>query len=89
MLYNFFEDSVPSAATWRVVLHGLQEVTLGPAPQFDEIRHAVICSELKNLYVGLTRARNHCWIWEESEKGEPMKVRKPLIAIIVTTYVRG
>ncbi|KAG8732236.1 hypothetical protein FRC11_014976 [Ceratobasidium sp. 423] len=74
LLYNFFEDSVPSASTWRVILHGLEGARLGPVPRFDEIRHAVICTELKNLYVGLTRARNHCWIWDVSEKAEPMKL---------------
>ncbi|CAE6379695.1 unnamed protein product, partial [Rhizoctonia solani] len=74
LLYNFFEDSVPSASTWRVILHGLEGTRLGPVPRFDEIRHAVICTELKNLYVGLTRARNHCWIWDVSDKAEPMKL---------------
>ncbi|KAH7337987.1 hypothetical protein B0J17DRAFT_706450 [Rhizoctonia solani] len=74
LLYNFFEDSVPSESTWRVILQGLHAANLGPAPRFDEIRHAVICTELKNLYVGLTRARNHCWIWDVSEKAEPMKL---------------
>ncbi|KAB5592704.1 TPR and ankyrin repeat-containing protein 1 [Ceratobasidium theobromae] len=74
LLYNFFEDSVPSASTWRVILHGLEKSDFGPVPRFDEIRHAVICTELKNLYVGLTRARNHCWIWDISDKAEPMKV---------------
>ncbi|QRV93433.1 UvrD-like helicase carboxy-terminal domain protein [Ceratobasidium sp. AG-Ba] len=74
LLYNFFEDSTPTASTWRVVLHGLTGVDAGPIPRFDEIRHAVICTELKNLYVGLTRARNHCWIWDVSEKAESMKI---------------
>ncbi|CAE7089127.1 unnamed protein product [Rhizoctonia solani] len=73
LLYNFFEDSVPSASTWRVILHGLDGARLGPIPRFDEVRHAVICTELKNLYVGLTRARNHCWVWDVSDKAEPMK----------------
>ncbi|CUA74878.1 TPR and ankyrin repeat-containing protein 1 [Rhizoctonia solani] len=74
LLYNFFEDSVPSESTWRVILQGLHGKDIGPVPRFDEIRHAVICTELKNLYVGLTRARNHCWIWDVSEKAEPMKL---------------
>ncbi|CAE7232048.1 unnamed protein product, partial [Rhizoctonia solani] len=74
LLYNFFEDSVPSESTWRVILQRLHATNIGPAPRFDEIRHAVICTELKNLYVGLTRARNHCWIWDVSEKAEPMKI---------------
>jgi ATP-dependent exoDNAse (exonuclease V) beta subunit len=75
LLCNFFEDSAPTASTWRVILHGLQEVHMGTVPRFDEIRHAVICTELKNLYVGLTRARRQCWIWDQSEKAAPMKVR--------------
>ncbi|QRW07579.1 P-loop nucleoside triphosphate hydrolase [Ceratobasidium sp. AG-Ba] len=74
LLYNFFEDSTPTYSTWRVILHGLQGDSMGPLPQFDETRHAVICTELKNLYVGLTRARNNCWIWDMSEKAEPMKI---------------
>ncbi|CAE6459263.1 unnamed protein product, partial [Rhizoctonia solani] len=74
LLYNFFEDSVPNESTWRVILQGLRATNIGPVPRFDEIRHAVICTELKNLYVGLTRARNHCWIWDVSEKAEPMKL---------------
>ncbi|KDN37508.1 hypothetical protein RSAG8_10107, partial [Rhizoctonia solani AG-8 WAC10335] len=73
LLYNFFEDSVASDTTWRIVLNGLNCNKFGPLPQFDEVRHAVICSELKNLYVGLTRARNHCWILDVSERAEPMK----------------
>ncbi|QRW07577.1 P-loop nucleoside triphosphate hydrolase [Ceratobasidium sp. AG-Ba] len=84
LLYNFFEDSTPAASTWRVILHGLQGANNGPIPRFDEIRHAVICTELKNLYVGLTRARNHCWIWDVSEKAEPMKtfwIKQNLIAL--------
>ncbi|KDN37507.1 hypothetical protein RSAG8_10106, partial [Rhizoctonia solani AG-8 WAC10335] len=73
LLYNFFEDSVASATTWRIVLHGLDSSRHRSLPQFDPIRHAIICSELKNLYVGLTRARSHCWIWDISERAEPMK----------------
>ncbi|CAE6529326.1 unnamed protein product [Rhizoctonia solani] len=74
LLYNFFEDSVASDATWRIVLNGLDSSKYHPLPQFEEVRHAVICTELKNLYVGLTRARNHCWILDVSERAEPMKM---------------
>ncbi|CAE7234107.1 unnamed protein product [Rhizoctonia solani] len=73
LLYNFFEDSVASATTWRIVLHGLDSSKYRSLPEFDPIRHAVICSELKNLYVGITRARSNCWIWDISERAEPMK----------------
>ncbi|KAG8690837.1 hypothetical protein FRC11_008770 [Ceratobasidium sp. 423] len=73
LLYNFFEDSVASATTWRIVLTGLESSKHRLLPQFDAVRHAVVCTELKNLYVGLTRARNHCWIWDVSERAGPMK----------------
>ncbi|KAG8760240.1 hypothetical protein FRC11_000711 [Ceratobasidium sp. 423] len=73
LLYNFFENSVASAATWRIVLRGLDSSKYRALPQFDVVRHAVICTELKNLYVGLTRARNNCWIWDVSERAGPMK----------------
>ncbi|KAG8753172.1 hypothetical protein FRC11_007661, partial [Ceratobasidium sp. 423] len=74
LLYNFFEDSVASDTTWHIVLNGLDSSKYHPLPQFEEVRHAVICTELKNLYVGLTRARNHCWILDVSGRAEPMKV---------------
>ncbi|EUC55029.1 P-loop nucleoside triphosphate hydrolase, putative, partial [Rhizoctonia solani AG-3 Rhs1AP] len=73
LIYNFFEDSIASATTWRIVLYGLDSSKYRSLPEFDAIRHAIICSELKNLYVGITRARNHCWIWDISERAEPMK----------------
>lgn len=74
LLYNFFEDS-PVKGEWRVVLNGIStEKRLGVAiPAFDELRHVGVCSELKFLYVGLTRARNNLWIWDASPWAEPMK----------------
>ncbi|KAG8938168.1 hypothetical protein FRC03_007557 [Tulasnella sp. 419] len=67
LLYDFFEDSPATAADWRVVLNCLNEDNV-LAPRFDEIRHAVLQTELKFLYVGLTRAQNRVWIWDTSEK---------------------
>lgn len=32
---------------------------------FVDSKHNVLCSELKQLYVGLTRARKRLWICEE------------------------
>ncbi|KAH6917673.1 hypothetical protein BKA70DRAFT_1178689 [Coprinopsis sp. MPI-PUGE-AT-0042] len=76
LLYKFFEDSLADLGQWRVVLNLLGSHA-GPgsvnAPRFDETRHAGICSELKFLYVAITRARKNLWIVDCSEKAEPMK----------------
>ncbi|KAJ7725516.1 hypothetical protein DFH07DRAFT_853912 [Mycena maculata] len=77
LLYNFFEDSTVNEAQWRVVLNALEtpgQVENVPAPLFDETRHAGVCSELKFLYVAITRARNNVWIADTSPKGEPMRI---------------
>ncbi|KAG8875574.1 hypothetical protein FRB98_007728 [Tulasnella sp. 332] len=76
LLYDFFADSPASAADWRVVLNALNESERDgiPAPRFDDARHAAIQSELKSLYVGLTRAREHIWLWDSSSTGNAMKV---------------
>jgi superfamily I DNA/RNA helicase len=49
-LYNFFEDSPFDASRWRLVLN-LSEQSSGvtPAPGFDDVRHAGICTEVKNM----------------------------------------
>ncbi|KAG8809366.1 hypothetical protein FRC17_003478, partial [Serendipita sp. 399] len=75
LLYNFFQDSVVKSE-WRVVLNAIEEkkrVGLS-CPTFDPLRHQGVCSELKFLYVGLTRARNQLWIWDSSPEAEPMKL---------------
>ncbi|KAG8982213.1 hypothetical protein FRB93_008309 [Tulasnella sp. JGI-2019a] len=73
LLYNFFADSPCSAADWRVVLNCLTDQVDIAAPEFDDARHAGIQSELKFLYVGLTRARKHIWIWDSSSIGDALK----------------
>ncbi|KAG2023736.1 hypothetical protein CC2G_001355 [Coprinopsis cinerea AmutBmut pab1-1] len=75
LLYKFFEDSKIDLGQWRVVLN-LVEAANGTqiAPRFDETRHAGVCSELKFLYVAITRARKNLWIVDCSDKAEPMKV---------------
>ncbi|KAJ7671910.1 hypothetical protein B0H17DRAFT_1141332 [Mycena rosella] len=75
LLYNFFEDSSVSEAQWRVVLNIIENRVVGsaPAPAFDGMRHASVCTELKFLYVAITRARNNLWIADCSTKGEPMR----------------
>jgi len=77
LLYNFFGDSAIKNE-WRVVLNGIdpKERDGVAVPAFSELRHVGVCSELKFLYVGLTRARNNLWIWDTSPWGEPMRVSK-------------
>jgi len=74
LLYNFFEDSSVESE-WRVVLNGIPPEKRGgiAVPEFNKLRHTGVCSELKFLYVGLTRARNNLWIWDTSVWADPMK----------------
>ncbi|EGN93944.1 hypothetical protein SERLA73DRAFT_78326 [Serpula lacrymans var. lacrymans S7.3] len=74
LLYNFFRDSSVDLSQFRVLLNSLEENLSISAPRFDELRHAGVCSELKFLYVAITRARNNLWIVDSSVKAEPMKV---------------
>ncbi|KAG8794853.1 hypothetical protein FRC16_010327 [Serendipita sp. 398] len=75
LLYNFFQDSVIKSE-WRVVLNAIEEQKRAGLsyPTFDPLRHQGVCSELKFLYVGLTRARNQLWIWDSSPEAESMKL---------------
>lgn len=70
LLYNFFEDSEVELSQWRIILRALDECN---APQFDELRHASVCAELKFLYVAITRARENVWIADCSLKADPIR----------------
>ncbi|KAI6021206.1 P-loop containing nucleoside triphosphate hydrolase protein [Pisolithus marmoratus] len=80
-LYNFFEDSNVDLSRWRLVLAATGGVGEGcnqrqrqvPCFERDENRYAGVCSELKFLYVGMTRACKRLWIVDNSDKAEPMK----------------
>ena len=77
-------------AEWRVVLNAVEEKKRGnlSIPAFNELRHLGVCAELKFLYVGLTRARNHLWIWDSSPAAEYMKVGGIFYiwALLTTTF---
>ncbi|RXW22210.1 hypothetical protein EST38_g3633 [Candolleomyces aberdarensis] len=75
LLYRFFEDSTVDLSQWRVVLNLVKGATGQSlsAPRFDEERHAGICSELKFLYVAITRSRKNLWIIDCSDKAKPIK----------------
>ncbi|CAG8521874.1 1680_t:CDS:10 [Paraglomus brasilianum] len=63
LLYNFFTDS-PACLKWRVVLSALDNYA-DRTQSFSHEKHYILSSELKNLYVAITRARQHVWIFEE------------------------
>src|SRR5258707_5868956 len=65
LLYNFCGSSPASAAQWRAV-----------GRQVDTNKYRVLESELKRLYVAVTRARLHIWIWDSSKTADPMLVRR-------------
>ncbi|VFQ92350.1 unnamed protein product [Cuscuta campestris] len=80
LLYNFFGSS-PLGNQWRVVydfmstkrLELVDMRFLESFPCFTEERHAVLCSELKQLYVAITRTRQRLWICESVEEfSKPM-----------------
>ncbi|KAG1881873.1 hypothetical protein C8R48DRAFT_682497 [Suillus tomentosus] len=74
LLYNFFEDSAVDLSRWRVVLDGVDGQRYVPNFDRDEVQYAGVCSELKLLYVGITRARKNLWIVDKSNKSDPMRL---------------
>ncbi|XAR48021.1 RNA helicase [Bertholletia excelsa] len=71
LLYNFFGSS-PLRNQWRVIYQYMQEQDLldldVSSPSFNQARHNVLCSELKQLYVAITRTRQRLWICEKTEE---------------------
>ncbi|XP_037494074.1 TPR and ankyrin repeat-containing protein 1, partial [Jatropha curcas] len=74
LLYNFFGSS-PPRNNWRVVFEYMKEQNLldESSPVFNMAKHNVLCSELKQLYVAITRTRQRLWICENLEEfSKPM-----------------
>ncbi|GKD63639.1 UvrD-like helicase, ATP-binding domain, P-loop containing nucleoside triphosphate hydrolase, partial [Tanacetum coccineum] len=73
LLYNFFGTS-PLKDQWRVIYgymkehNWLDEKLPQSFPTFNEARHSLLCSELKQLYVAITRTRQRLWICENKEE---------------------
>ncbi|KAF8594602.1 P-loop containing nucleoside triphosphate hydrolase protein [Ceratobasidium sp. AG-I] len=65
LLYNFFSQSPASLSAWQYLLRGVTPNQ--KSTQFSPPPPAVLCSELKLLYVAITRARRRCWIWDGGE----------------------
>ncbi|GMJ04502.1 hypothetical protein HRI_004119400 [Hibiscus trionum] len=76
LLYNFFGSS-PLKNQWRVVYEYMKEQGLVDStcrfPSFEHANHHIMCSELKQLYVAITRTRQRLWICEnDDEFSEPI-----------------
>ncbi|CAI2183598.1 14619_t:CDS:2, partial [Funneliformis geosporum] len=72
LLYNFFADS-PALLKWRVILSDLEDYSKG-VRTFSPENHYILSSELKHLYVAITRARERLWIFDEDIKlSEPIR----------------
>ncbi|KAJ3739795.1 hypothetical protein DFH05DRAFT_1546449 [Lentinula detonsa] len=76
LLYDFFGDSPAKLSQWRLILGALYDRSMVAAPDVErnKQRYASICSELKFLYVAITRARENVWIVDSSERSEPMRM---------------
>ncbi|KAM4119943.1 hypothetical protein ACJW30_03G097500 [Castanea mollissima] len=72
LLYNFFGSS-SLKNEWRVIYKYMEEQDLLDStlpisfPSFNKAKHNVLCSELKQLYVAITRTRQRLWISENSK----------------------
>ena len=85
IIYNFFDRSIMTSADWRVVYGFFQHLELPaedreaePFPRFEEGRHRLLCSELKALYVAVTRARRQLIFYDGS-----LPTRKPLRELLL------
>ncbi|KAG9004067.1 hypothetical protein FRB90_011077 [Tulasnella sp. 427] len=66
LLYDFFEDSQASPKHWKALLKATRSANLKDTGQLD----AILQTELKSFYVGMTRARERVWFWDSGSKGE-------------------
>uniref|UniRef100_A0ACD5XV05 Uncharacterized protein n=1 Tax=Avena sativa TaxID=4498 RepID=A0ACD5XV05_AVESA len=72
LLYNLFSSS-PLRNRWRVVYDYMKNKDILSSPEenshpdFDRSKHYLLCSELKQLYVAITRTRQRLWIRENTD----------------------
>lgn len=79
LLYNFFATSALKRR-WGIIYEYMKEKNILDSQlrincqSFVDSKHNVLCSELKQLYVALTRAKKRLWICEEDveEFSKPM-----------------
>ncbi|XP_062112272.1 uncharacterized protein LOC133823483 isoform X1 [Humulus lupulus] len=76
LLYNFLSSS-PIKNQWRVIYEFMKENNIilhevpTSFPSVNEAKHRLLCSEIKQLYVAVTRTRQRLWIFE-NELSHPM-----------------
>ncbi|CAE6406297.1 unnamed protein product [Rhizoctonia solani] len=77
IVYGFFTESDVSSSEWNkiAVLEAYEEYGVTRFPKTPDMSTiaAGICSELKQLYVAVTRARHNCWLWDSGPTAEMMK----------------
>ncbi|KAG8706086.1 hypothetical protein FRC11_008525, partial [Ceratobasidium sp. 423] len=83
LLYNFFSSS-ESPEAWDFV-HGVPLRV--HRNDHDCIPPPLLCAELKLLYVAITRARKHCWIWDHGHVHDAMQLFWLSQGLIVTGSV--
>ncbi|KAL2892243.1 TPR and ankyrin repeat-containing protein 1 [Bienertia sinuspersici] len=70
LLYNFFGSS-PLKEQWRIIYEYMEKKHCLSSPlKYPELTNArrdVLCYELKQLYVAITRTRQRLWICEDSD----------------------
>ncbi|CAH1443461.1 unnamed protein product [Lactuca virosa] len=76
LLYDFFTTSSFSNE-WRIIYEYMKEKDLNMSStvmcsSFDMEKHVVLCSELKQLYVAITRTRQRLWISETTGFSQPI-----------------
>ncbi|PWA41896.1 DNA helicase, UvrD/REP type, P-loop containing nucleoside triphosphate hydrolase [Artemisia annua] len=77
LLYDFFTTSSFSNE-WRIIYDYMKEKDLPNSSStalgscFHMEKHAVLCSELKQLYVAITRTRQRLWIFETTGFSYPI-----------------
>lgn len=71
LIYDFFSKN-DNSTSYRS-LHLL----LANGKDFDAIKHAALCSELRHLYVAVTRARKQLWLLESS-----MERTAPIVEVL-------
>ncbi|KIO30532.1 hypothetical protein M407DRAFT_20420 [Tulasnella calospora MUT 4182] len=69
LLYDFFANSQAQPKDWRALLKATRSTQSTATGDMDRL-HAILQTELKCLYVGMTRARERVWFWDSGYKGD-------------------
>ncbi|QRV92703.1 UvrD-like helicase carboxy-terminal domain protein [Ceratobasidium sp. AG-Ba] len=89
LIYDFFKSSTIPLEDWEFVT-GLPEHK--KKNEANLVVPPTLCMELKLFYVGITRARKRCWIWDSGEVCDAIKsylLDKNLIVTASATKMIG